>query len=166
MDGDDVEQAGGGSWLTATLSNAAVSKGYLQTITNADHSIVSAQSVVANGDVMAGPVLIDSTGVGCMAAIYQNNLYVLGINSSYAYDGANAEMIVGAGVARSGQKVWLELNRATNAFKARFSINGYTWSPYTGTISKTITVDRTGILRIFGSPTVCQLSIDRFNKTA
>jgi hypothetical protein len=162
--GDDIEQDGGGSWLTATLPVGTVSAGYLQTHGNTDMRIVAAMSVTAGSDQMVGPVMVDSSGDGMGAFVYQTDFYVGGL-TAYAYNSAAATIGDAGTGSGAGTKYWMELDRVGNNFRARFSVNGFTYSHWTGTLSSTKTIDRIGILRHLGSA-ACTVAIDRFNKTA
>ncbi len=157
--------AGSDGWMNIDFSAAAASRLYLQPAPAGDFEIVLsfAQYVSSTGSA-CGPVIIDSTGAGMCAFIYDSGLVAyLGVLSGYAYASFPTTIAFDSNAYRNMIRLWLGLRKVGTTYSMRYSRNGYVWSPYSAGSTSGITVDRIGFGRFLGTPATHRMSVDRFN---
>ena len=168
--GDCAFQLGGGSWMDLTLDTTQA-EGYLQTAPGGDFTLTWAGSLTPTGSTtvdaeMVGPVIVDTNGSGIGVHFYYNSpgLYLSSI-STYSYAAMRYILGLGAyGYTSAGIKMWLQINKTGTNYKGRFSYDGYTWSAWTTAYSDAFTVDRVGVLRVYGTAGMT-IHSDLFNKS-
>lgn len=154
VSGDEQHQMGGGTWMQVDTPRAAGSY-WSQTAPSGDFTVVCKIMVGSTGNVMAGPMVLDSSGNGVGATIYASSeAYYVGVVAAGVFNSTlNANVVTRAYVVGvSMQPVWLKLHKSGTNYRAAMSINGVLWMEWTATISKVMTVDRIAFGPFFGTP--------------
>lgn len=162
---EQYAQGAGTTWLEIDVARAAGSY-YYQTASNVDLTLQAGLSCyLPSGGTMFGLLALDASGNGVGAGVYNSspNGPLVGTVTAGVYDSATfagAKGVAGPYIS-SGGKWHVQLNRVGTAWKMRFSTNGEIWSPWTATITKTITLARIGFGAFFGTPNA--FAVDYFD---
>lgn len=154
VSGDEQRaQGAGATWLQVDAGRGAGTY-YYQSAPAGDFTIVMRYVQYVNYSTgslpMFGILALDNSANGVGAVVYQGNpAQGIAINVSGGSYGSTFQATKGAleYSARGGQVIWAALNRTGSAWKARFSVNGEIWSPWSSTITDSRTITRIG----FGS---------------
>jgi len=163
--GQEAYQQGASGSLLAFTHSATTQEAYYQSYSNIDLDISMSFTRGRAGEYIGGLQAIDSAGTGVGASAYEvsSSAYLIVHHiTTYAYS-ATYSLLALSVADTYGKRVWLRLTRVGNDWRAYMSIDGDVWGLQTpATISRTVTVDRIGHGRCFGS-SADAIYVDRFN---
>jgi hypothetical protein len=169
--GEESYQIGGvASSLRVAYSTAAAARYIYQTApngTNETWECSISQWQVTGTNQMFGLLMVDSSGNGVAALVYDNSpgIYIANV-ASHGYSSVGASAVYNPVAWQAGQRLWLRLRKATGAYSASFSLNGETYSPEVTFTPSAFTPTRVGVGRILGTTAGDTLDIHWFDKTA
>ena len=111
---------------------------------------------------MAGPAILDSSGAGVAAVLYQGNCYTI-VLASYKYSSlGNTSPFPNTG-DDFGRRIWLRLRKSSGNYYASFSWDGINWLAETAATASGITVARLAVGCYWNNAGQHKLSIGHFN---
>lgn len=165
MPATETFQDGGGSWMSYLPT--AQGQFYLQAAPAGDFTIVLAGSLAGSPTcgMNLSPIIIDSSGNGVGCAEYSGQGFGTFNLSAYGWSSWGNALVGGpSGEYQSSlMKVWMQLRKVGTSYSARYSFNGFIWSPYTTAITWAGTPASIGFGNAYS--VVCLIaSVDVFNK--